>query len=130
MAKEILLHPDRESKSLEFKSKLPQFNVLIKTCVAFANGFGGQLVVGVDDKSKQIIGISDKDRDRLYDEFPNSLYDSVSPTLTASIWEKRYNDVSVLIIDIAPSPKKPYFIKSEGMPKGVYVRIGSSTRQG
>jgi len=129
MTKEVLLHPDRESKSLEFKSMIPQFNVLIKTCVAFANGFGGQIIVGIDDKSKQIVGIRDKDRDRLYDEFPNSLYDSVSPTLTVRIWEKRYNDVSVLIIDIAPSPKKPYFIKSEGMPKGVYVRIGSSTRR-
>jgi ATP-dependent DNA helicase RecG len=129
VAKEILLYPERESKNLEFKSNLPQFNVLIKTCVAFANGFGGQIIVGVDDKTKQILGITDKDRDRIYDEFPNSLYDSVSPTLMVRIWEKRFNDLSVLIIDIAPSPKKPYFIKSEGMPKGVYVRIGSSTRR-
>ena len=117
MVKEILFHPERESKSLEFKSHLPHFNGLIKTCVAFANGFGGQIVTGVDDKSRQISGINDKDRDRLYDEFPNSLYDSVSPTLMVRIWEKRYNDVSVLIIDIAPSPKKPYFIKSEGGAK-------------
>ena len=129
MAKETLFHPERESKNLEFKSNLPQFSALIKTCVAFANGFGGQIVIGVDDQSRQIFGINDKDRDRLYDEFPNSLYDSVSPTLMVRIWEKSYNDVSVLIIDIAPSPKKPYFIKSEGMPKGVYVRIGSSTRR-
>ncbi len=127
--KETLFHPERESKNLEFKSNLPQFNALIKTCVAFANGFGGQIVIGVDDQSRQILGINDKDRDRLYDEFPNSLYDSVSPTLMVRIWEKSYNDVSVLIIDIVPSPKKPYFIKSEGMPKGVYVRIGSSTRR-
>ncbi len=44
----------RESKNLEFKAILPPFNTLIKTCVAFANGFGGQIVIGVDDKSRQI----------------------------------------------------------------------------
>lgn len=37
MVKEILFHPERESKNLEFKAILPPFNALIKTCVAFAN---------------------------------------------------------------------------------------------
>ncbi len=122
-------YPERESKTLEFKSKLPQFNALVKTCVGFANGFGGKIVIGIDDKTRKIIGISDKERDRLYDEFPNSLYDSVSPTLFAHVFEKRYGNSSVLIIEIYPSPKKPYFIKKEGTVKGVYIRVGSNTRR-
>lgn len=39
------------------------------------------------------------------------------------------NDSSVLIVEIPPSPKKPYFMKSEGLPSGVYVRVGSSTKR-
>src|ERR1700722_16342143 len=124
-----LIHFERESKTLEFKSRLPDFIKLIKTCIAFANGVGGQILIGIEDKTKEVIGITDKDRDRLYDEFPNSLYDSVNPTLLPQIYEKRIKDTSILIIQIPPSPKKPYFLKSDGFPKGVYVRVGSNTRR-
>ena len=122
-------YPNRESKSLEFKSQLPNFHALVKTCVAFANGVGGKIVIGVDDKSREIIGINDKSRDRMYDEFPNSLYDATSPNLFAEIYEKRFGESSVMIIEISHGTKKPVFIKSEGMPNGVYLRAGSNTRR-
>jgi ATP-dependent DNA helicase RecG len=124
-----LTYSERESKTLEFKSRLPDFIKLIKTCIAFANGVGGQILIGIEDETKEVIGITDKERDRLYDEFPNSLYDSVNPTLLPQIYEKRIGDKSILIIQIPPSPKKPYFLKSDGFPKGVYVRVGSNTRR-
>lgn len=129
MDKKTVIYADRESRTLEFKSKLPEFSKLIKTCIAFANGVGGQIIIGVEDETRELIGITDKDRDRLYDEFPNSLYDSVSPTLLPQVYEKRIEDRSVLIIQIPLSPKKPYYMKSDGFPNGVYVRIGSSTRR-
>ncbi len=94
-----------------------------------AIGVGGKLVIGVDDKTKIIVGIDDAIRDRIYDEFPNSLYDATSPSLLAEIYEKRFNDVSVIIIEIPYSIKKPVFIKSEGMPNGIYLRAGSNTRK-
>jgi predicted HTH transcriptional regulator len=50
--------PERESKQLEFKSKLPDFRKLIKTCVAFANGVGGRIIIGVDDKTRKVLGAS------------------------------------------------------------------------
>ena len=123
------IFPERESKNLEFKSEIPDFEKLVKTCIALANGAGGQILIGIEDETRKIIGITDDDRDRLYDEFPNSLYDSVSPTLLAQIYEKRIEDQSILIIQIPPSPKKPYFMKKDGFPKGVYVRVGTSTRR-
>ena len=123
------VYPGRESKHLEFKSILPKFSALIKTCIAFANGCGGKIVIGVDDKTREVIGITDKERDRLYDDFLNSLYDTTSPTLLAQLYEKWFNEKSVFIIEIPPSPKKPYFLKREGIPKGVYLRVGSSTRR-
>lgn len=122
-------YPERESKSIEFKSSISNFYSIIKTCVAFANGVGGKIIIGVEDKTRKIIGIDDKQRDRIYDEFPNSLYDSTSPSLIAEIYEKRFNDVSVLIIEIPYSIKKPVFIKSEGIPQGIYLRAGSNSRR-
>lgn len=122
-------YPGRESKVLEFKLRLPNFNQLIKTSVAFANGIGGKIVIGVEDQTGEIIGIDDDQRNKIYDVFPNSLYDATSPNLLAEIYEKRFNDESVVIIEIPPSIKKPVFIKSEGIPQGVYLRAGSNTRR-
>jgi ATP-dependent DNA helicase RecG len=124
-----VIYPERESRHLEFKSVLPVFSQLIKTCVAFANGVGGKIIVGVEDSTRKIIGINDEIRNKLYDEFPNSLYDSTSPGLIPEIYEKNYGSENVIIIEIPNVLKKPVFIKKEGIPKGVYLRAGSSTRR-
>ncbi|MDF1655625.1 MAG: ATP-binding protein [Coxiellaceae bacterium] len=129
MAKTPDIYPERESKTLEFKSKLPSLQTLIKTCVAFANTAGGSIIIGIEDQSRKIIGASDKDRDRLYEDFPNSLYDSTSPGLFIHIYEKNLNDCVVMIIEVPFSAKRPVYIKQEGMPKGVYIRVGSSNRR-
>ena len=123
------IYQGRESKTLEFKSTVKNFDAIIKTCIAFANGVGGKNVIGVNDSAQKMIGINDEIRDRIYDDFPNSLYDSTSPHLIPQIYEQRFNDDAVLVIEIPPSLKKPCFLRSEGLPKGVYLRIGSSTRR-
>ena len=97
--------------------------------MAFANGVGGKIIIGVEDKTREIIGINEAARNRIYDEFPNSLYDATNPVLLVEIYEKRFDDISVMIIEVPSSIKKPVFIKSEGTPKGVYLRAGSNTRR-
>lgn len=128
MVKKLFFN-ERESKVLELKSSLPKFETLIRTCIAFANGVGGRIIIGVDDKTHEICGINERLRKRVYDEFPNSLYDSTSPSLLAQIYEKNFNEHSVIVIKIPQSLKKPCFNKKEGIPKGVYLRVGSSTRR-
>lgn len=125
----LYVYPERESKTLEFKSHLPSFHSLTKTCVAFANGAGGKIIIGVEDKTCRVVGIDEATRNRIYDEFPNSLYDATHPSLLVEIYEKRFDDISVMIIDVPFSIKKPVFIKSEGSPKGIYLRAGSNTRR-
>lgn len=120
---------ERESKSLEFKVVAPKFATLIKTCVAFANGIGGEIIIGVEDGTGKIVGISEQDRERMYEEFLDCLYDSTQPALLATIYEKSYGENSVLIIKISSASKKPCYVKSEGIPSGVYLRVGSHTRK-
>ena len=122
------IFPERESNLLEFKSKVTKFDPLIKTCIAFANAGGGRIIIGIDDLSREIIGIFDKDRSSIFNDFPNSLYDSASPALIAQIYEQNFGEHSVLIIEVPISPRKPYFLKSKGVSKGTYIRVGSSTR--
>ena len=47
-----------ESKNIEYKVSLPdKSEKYMKTIVAFANTQGGKLIVGVDDKTHQIVGV-------------------------------------------------------------------------
>lgn len=124
-----IIFPERESRLLEFKSQSTDFTSLIKTSIAFANAAGGRIIVGVDDKTRQVIGISEKERMRLHDDFPNSLYDSVSPNLIPLVYDQNFGKETVTIIEIPASPKKPYFIKSSGAANGTYIRVGFSTRK-
>ena len=49
-----------ESKKLEFKEILPSSDKIMKTAVAFSNGAGGKLIIGIKDNG-EIIGISDEE---------------------------------------------------------------------
>lgn len=47
-----------ESKNIEYKIILPdKSEKYMKTIVAFANTQGGKLIVGVDDKTHEIVGV-------------------------------------------------------------------------
>jgi predicted HTH transcriptional regulator len=125
----VQYYNQQESKNLEFKSKIPKYINLIKTCVAFANGSGGQILIGIEDETQEIIGCTDEDRQKLYHDFLNSLYDSTTPSLMAEVYEKNFGTKSILIIEMAYASHKPCFITKEGPTKGVYIRVGSSTRR-
>lgn len=127
MAEEYV-YSERESKTLEFKSTVKTFNNIIRTAIAFANGVGGKIVIGVEDNTRKILGVSDTLRDRIYDDFPNSLYDSTQPRLIPLIYEQWLGKHAVIVIEIPPILKKPCFLLSKGLPGGVFLRIGTSTR--
>jgi ATP-dependent DNA helicase RecG len=121
-------YPERESKTVELKLRLPDFRSLAKTCIAFANCAGGEIIIGVEDGSRKIVGVSESERDRLYDEFPSSLYDLTSPSLIPHIYEKNIDGKRIMIVRIWPGDCAPYFLKPLGSPAGVFVRIGSASR--
>ena len=120
-----------ESKTLEFKEDIPKKDQIIRTCVAFANGAGGRIIIGIGDKTKNIIGVSVKTRDKIFDEVASSIKDSVEPYLIPEIYERNINNKTIVIIQIYPGNRPPYCIKSERHKsyKGVYLRVGSTTRQ-
>jgi predicted HTH transcriptional regulator len=104
----------RESKTVELKQEIPQKNQLVKTCVAFANGAGGEIIIGVEDNTQKILGVSDKCRDKIFDSIANTIIDSVAPHLIPEIYEKNISGKRIIIIKIYPGNKPPYFIAREG----------------
>ena len=46
-----------EGKTLEFKANARSLKRIVRTVVAFANTAGGAIVVGVKDKTKEVVGL-------------------------------------------------------------------------
>lgn len=120
---------ERESRILEYKRQLPDYETIAKTVVAFANGDGGQVIIGIDEKNRKIAGLDPQTVDTLLERLPVSLADRIQPPLYPQIFEKNIEDKELLIIQVFPGNQKPYFIASEGIEKGVYIRIGAHTRR-
>ncbi|HLE10841.1 MAG: hypothetical protein A2504_11850 [Bdellovibrionales bacterium RIFOXYD12_FULL_39_22] len=114
-----------EGRCLEFKEKLTTYQQLYKTVVAFANDVGGKIIIGVQDKDRKIIGVNEHDLDRYLEEIPRAIYEAITPALQPAMAVKLMSGKQLLEIEVFPGNKKPYFIKSKGLPAGVYIRIGS-----
>ncbi|MCD6197188.1 MAG: putative DNA binding domain-containing protein, partial [Deltaproteobacteria bacterium] len=116
-----------ENRKLEFKREFPARSNLLKTIVAFANGAGGELILGISDDDRKITGI---DEPLLLEErISNLIYDAIRPSVSPYISILNVQGKEILIVQILAGNNKPYCIKSLGIEKGVYVRIGSTNRQ-
>lgn len=116
-----------EGKTLEFKRDLSSPDKVMRTLVAFANGAGGILLIGVEDGSRRVVGILAVTK--VEEQLANLISDRIEPRLVPEIhvipWRKTY----MLAVEVFPSPSRPHYIKALGSPNGVYVRVGSTNRQ-
>jgi len=114
-----------EGKTLEFKENLQSLSGIIKTIIAFANTAGGVLVIGVEDKNKKIIGVSNplEQEERL----ASVINDSIAPLLMPDIEIQTYRNKELIVINV-PHVTGPCYLKSAGIEKGTYIRLGSTNR--
>jgi ATP-dependent DNA helicase RecG len=76
-----------ESKNVEFKVQRPDKSMkYMKTVVAFANGKGGRIIFGIDDKTREVVGIPDDKVFREIDAITNAISDSCEPTIIPDVY--------------------------------------------
>lgn len=115
-----------EGKTLEYKENSDTRQNILKTIVAFSNTAGGCLIIGVRDKDKAIVGISDPLLEE--ESITNLINDCIEPKIVPNIEIQSYRNKHVLIVEIFPGPGKPYFLKKYGQENGVFYRVGSTNR--
>ena len=100
--------------------------MLLKTLVAFANTAGGRLIVGVAD-DHQVLGVSHPldEEERLC----SLIADGIAPRLVPNVEMITVDGKTLLMVDVFVSGSRPHWLKAEGPEHGVYVRLGSSSRQ-
>ena len=114
-----------ESKTLEFKENATSLDPIIRTVIAFANTAGGIIVIGVKNKTKEIVGITNALDNE--ERIANKIYDDIEPAIFPDIIITSYRKKEVIIIQV-PHSIGPFFLKPKKMIKGTYVRLGSTNR--
>ncbi|MDO4798798.1 MAG: ATP-binding protein, partial [Coriobacteriales bacterium] len=118
-----------ESDRIEYKATRPRdARKYLKTVVAFANGHGARIVFGVDDKSREVVGVPPEDVFDEMDAIANAIGDACTPTIIPSIYVREAAGKSLIIVDVASGRRPPYYIRSLGLEGGVYTRVGATSR--
>ena len=105
-----------ENDKVEFKQNVD--TSLSREMVAFANSVGGQIYIGITDKSEVMgIGITNKLKSQI-----ENIAHSCDPPVLISLQEMKKE--KILVVNVEESEDKPHRCSS-----GFYIRSGSSSRK-
>lgn len=118
-----------ESKEVEYKEMVPaNSKKYTKTAVAYANCAGGLLIFGVENNTWKVTGIPQEKVFEMADAISNAIVDSCTPMIDFDIKYQTIEGKTIIIVQVYPGKRRPYYLKSEGKPNGVYIRVPGSTR--
>jgi len=115
-----------EGYHLEFKRRVSSPSRLAREAIAFANTWGGTILIGVGDDGS-LYGVKDVDEE-LYD-LERALTSFCTPAIsfsckTVPVGTKR----EVLVIEIPESKRKPHFLRElDSTTQEAYIRIADQT---
>ena len=76
-----------ESKNIEYKQEIPErHEKFLKDVVAFSNSSGGRIIIGVVDKTNEVIGIGTQNPFKLSDSVSNMIFDACEPMIEADVY--------------------------------------------
>lgn len=118
-----------ESKKIEYKSMVPEKSEkYMKSIIAFANTQGGRLIIGVDDKTHQVVGVNNDDLFQIMDSLANAISDSCEPQIIPDIEQQTVDGKTIIVVTVEVEKNRLYYIKSKGKENGTYVRVAGTSR--
>lgn len=87
-----------ESVNVEYKVAVPvNSEKYMKTVVAYANGQGGKIVFGVDDRTLEVVGIDTDNILQTMDAITNAISDSCEPTIIPDVTLQTVKNKTVIL---------------------------------
>ncbi len=124
---EILLG---ESRTMEFKKELSdKSSKYMNSVVAFSNTSGGKIIIGVEDKTREVVGVPIDKAFEIIDSITNAISDSCTPQIIPDITLQTINDKTIVVVSIYPGRQRPYYITTLGKHNGVFIRTSGSSRR-
>ena len=109
-----------EMETVEFKEDIGKPEEFAETAVAFANGEGGVILIGVDDHAK-IVGLAQRDHE---DIITNVLRSHCEPQIKYEVDKRRLEEKEIIMLHVEEGKDKPYFVKN----RGPYIRANATDR--
>jgi ATP-dependent DNA helicase RecG len=118
-----IIHRGEDSRH-QFKKNFSNVDALAAEMVAFSNGAGGLVLIGVDDDGA-ITGLSAADIRNLNNLLSNAASQVVQPTINPTTENIKIGDEVVMLVDVPAGINKPYQDKN-----GVFwVKSGADKRK-
>lgn len=118
-----------ESKNVEYKAAVPdKSEKYMKTIIAFANTQGGKLLIGIDDKTHQAIGVDSLELFQIMDSIANAVSDSCEPQIIPDIEPQTVDGKNIIVVTVEAGKNRPYYLKSKGKENGTYIRVAGTSR--
>jgi len=96
-----------EGPYLEFKAARVKPSTLARTLIAFANSGGGRIVIGIDDPTRQPIGIPNRET-ALDSTYRAASLDCCQPAVSISVEEHAYQGQPVFVITVPYQPREMF----------------------
>ena len=74
----------QEGKTLEFKENAKSLEPILHSIIAFGNTAGGIIVIGIKDKTKEIVGVKNALDEEI--RLANCIADSIAPSIFPEIY--------------------------------------------
>lgn len=114
-----------ETSQVQFKANVTNEQSIAQEMVAFSNTKGGTILIGVDDKTWDIIGLTDDDLRRLTNLLVNASSQHVKEPIFIETDTIEYEGKKVLIVNVPEGIAKPYK-DNDGI---IFMKNGANKRK-
>jgi predicted HTH transcriptional regulator len=114
-----------ETSNVQFKANVFNEHSIAQEMVAFANAKGGKILIGVDDKTWEITGLTHDDLRRLANLLVNAADQHVKDPIFITTETLEVKGKIVMIVTVPEGPAKPYKDK-DGL---IFLKNGANKRK-
>ena len=114
-----------ESSRVQFKERLPHIDSFAQEMVAFSNTEGGIIIIGVNDKTGDLNGLSFQELQSVNQQLVNVASQSVFPPIVIKTETVRVNEQNLVVVELKEGISKPYKDRSGA----IFMKNGSDKRR-
>lgn len=100
---------DGETSRVQFKRTINSPDKLMAEMAAFCNCLGGQLIIGAEDKTGEIVGLSPQEIQTISSMVGNVASDKIRPPIFTVTEVVTVGENKVLVVEIPQGTDKPYY---------------------
>ncbi len=114
-----------ESSKVQFKERIKDAHSISQEMVAFANLKGGTILIGVNDKTGELNGLSFVEIQKYNNILSDASSNNVKPSIFIETEQAVINNQTIIIISVKEGSNKPYKDK-DGI---IWIKNGSDKRK-